>query len=387
MRVDTRFVCLSLIFGLILIAGCSGGGDKSPVQPVDHAPTVIITSGPYNGATINPTDNVTYVWQGSDEDGNLKCYYAGLDGNLDSTVATTMTFSGLTPGSSHTFSVYAVDMTSLHSTTAARGFNVAQMPADLTLPIGGQGLVDADNDLFWTQYRVNWSPRVALSGQSIALRLVVGIRPQFGGVETLDSSELVNRSPGEDDTLYLSLPTFTKNYYNIRAELHGANGATLINIPYDSIASLTGQGLEDIDGYIAWVASADTANGIDTVAPLGYFESIDLRVDVDTYGDPANIKLVLYERSSAEEQSGLEHSMSPIVYGFNIQGSGPEDAMGWTIHAESAPDEYDYRVEVRDQNTNQLLTEVNYGNPALTNIPLGIITTAQQRNRAERILK
>jgi hypothetical protein len=252
------------------------------------------------------------------------------------------------------------------------------------MSIAGQGLVDADNDMMWTQFRINWSPVVDLNAQTVGLRLLVGVRPVTGGPETLDSTELINRSPGEDDTLYFILPSFTRNYYDMRAELHKADGTTLINIPYDSILSLRDQGLEDIDGYYAWFASVDTSNGVDTLVPFGYNESIDIWVDIDEYGDPANIRLVLYERTSAEELIGQEHVMSPDLFRI-IEGIGPQDQIGWHLTALSAPDVYDYRLELHDHFTNQLLAQVNYGNPALTNIPLGINIVGQHTNRVEPI--
>jgi hypothetical protein len=387
MRLDTRYLYLLLILVSLIAMGCGGGGNGSTnPPPVDHPPTVTITSGPANNSTINPGDNAVYTWQGTDEDGNLKCYYAGLDGSLDSTVATTMTFNGFTPGSSHTFSVYAVDLTALHSTTQNRAFNVAQLPQPVVMGIAGQGLVDADNDLMWTQYRINWSPVVDLNGQTLGLRLLVGVRPSAGGPETLDSTELINRSPGEDDTLYFNLPTFTRNYYDMRAELHKADGTTLINIPYDSITSLRDQGLEDIDGFIAWIQTVDTSNSVDTLTPFGFLESLDIWVDVDEYGDPADIRLVLFERTSAEELAGQEHVMSPDLFRI-IQGVGPQDQIGWHLTALSAPDVYDYRLELHDHFTNQLLAQVNYGNPTLTNIPLGINIAGQRQNRIECISK
>jgi len=56
----------------------------------------------------------------------------------------------------------------------------------------------------------------------VDLRLIIGIIPVLGGAEVLDSTDLVTRNVGQDDTLSFTLPLMTKDTYNIRVELHGA---------------------------------------------------------------------------------------------------------------------------------------------------------------------
>jgi hypothetical protein len=379
MRLDTRYVYLLLILISLLAMGCSKSSTNPP-PPSNQAPTIILVTHP--ASTIHTSDNAVFTWRGSDPENSLASFYIdAMTGVFTATTDTTATYTNLPEGANYTFRAFATDQEGLHSDTVSWTFSVVATPL-VVMGIAGQGLVDEDQDLMWTQFRINWSPVVDLNAQTVGLRLLVGVRPSAGGPETLDSTDLISRSPGEDDTLYYMLPTFTRNYYDMRAELHKADGTLLINIPYDSITSLKDVGLEDIDGFSAWFASVDTSNGIDTLAPLGYYESIDIWVDIDEYGDPANIRLTLFERTSAEEQIGQEHVMSPDLLSI-IQGIGPQDKLGWTITALSAPDVYDYRLELHDHFTNELLAQVNYGEPALTNIPLGINISSQHRNRVE----
>jgi hypothetical protein len=388
MRVDTRFFYLPLILVLSLIIGCSSGGDgPSNPAPDNQSPTIILVSHP--GAAIQVGDPAVFLWRGQDAENELSAYYVdAMAGSFTATSDTTATYTSIPEGTNYTFRVFATDADGAHSDTVAWTFSVISNPL-VVMGIAGQGLVDDDGDGFWTQFRLNWSPVVDLNSATTAMRLLVGVQLQNGGPETLDSSDLVNRSPGEDDTLYFTLPnTFTKNIYRMRAELHDASSQNLITpIPYGAISSMNNVHLEDIDGTIVWIADADTSNGVDALAPFGHYESIEIWVNADAYGDEADVRLVLYERTSMEETLGQEHIMSQDLYG-QIEGIGTEDMLGWHLTALSAPDVYDYRIELRDHFTNELLDQMNYGeNPQLMNVPLGISTTSPQPNRVERIVK
>lgn len=361
MRVDTRFAGITLALAFVLISGCGGGGTTPPVA---HAPTVEIIQHP--PAAISPSDHAAFVWQGADQDGDLAGYFIKLDGAFQATGETTITYTNLSPGSAYTFEVFAVDSTGLHSDTASWSFQVSALSPELTLAIFGQGVTDADADGFWTQFNVKWSPQVS-TGSALDVRLLVGIKPTYGsGSEILDSTALVTRNPGDDDTLTYTLPPMTKNYYDIRAELHGANGSVLLAIPYDSITSLTEIGLEDLDGFHAWFDDAWTANAVDTIPPIGYCESIEIWWDVDAYPDDGRVKVVVYERNSLNVESNFFESQL-----YEVSGFGGDDAFGLQITAGTTLGIYDYRLKLLDQ-FNNLLDEITYGeDPDLMDIPLG----------------
>jgi len=366
MRVDTRWLNLIIPISIILIFGCGGGGDGG-TPPVAHPPTVQITQHP--PATINPDDDASFVWQGADQDGDLAGYFINLDGAFQATATTAITYSNLTPGTNYVFYVFAVDSGGLHSDTASWAFAVAEPPSEITLGLAGIGITDDDGDAFWTEYQVRWCPQFA-TGATISLRLIYALQTTYGSnPEIIDSSELISRAPSATDTLNFLLPPQTKNYYDLRAELHDADGAVLVDIPYDSIVSLTQIGLEDLDGFHAWFDDAWTANAVDTLPPSGYYESIDLWWDVDAYPDAGRVKVVVYERNSAgDERNFFETQL------YDVAGFGSNDVFGISIAAGTTVDVFDYRLRLLDQ-FNTLLDEITYGeDPDLMDIPLGITT-------------
>jgi hypothetical protein len=382
MRVDTRFAAITLTLILGLIYGCSSGGDggNGGTPPVNNPPEVEIISGPPDSIFFNETADFT--WSGSDPDGNLSGFYAGLDGNYAFTTATSASYSGFDLGSIYIFRVYAQDDEGVRSDTVAQSFAVRDYQPTLEFLAYGEGVVDDDGDGFWTQFTVRWSPQV-LAGGAVELRLIVGLQPTYGSdPEILDSTNLVQRAPGDEDTLSYNLPPLTKNYYNIRAELHDAAGASLIAIPYDSITSLTSVGLEDLDGFHAWFDDAWTANAVDTLDPAGYYEFIDIWWDVDAYPDAGPVKVVVYERDEAGVESNFFESQV-----YNVEGFGGDDAFGLRIEAGTTVGLYDYRLKLLDQQNN-LLDEINYGeDPDLMDIPLGVAGGFRQNRVSGTALK
>ncbi|MCX6640169.1 MAG: hypothetical protein NTW14_06760 [bacterium] len=369
MRVDARLIGTILSIALLgAILGCSkGGGDGGTNPPQSHAPTIAIQSGPAD--TIAVTDTAVFVWHGADQDGNLAGYYAGLDGNYSWTLDTTATYTNFTAGTSYTFRVFAKDSNNAFSDTASWAFVIRQLVTNVTLHALGIGITDADGDGFWTQFNVKWSP-VINTPNAEDLRLFVGVKPTYGSwPEWTDSTTLINRNPGQVDSLTYSLPLFAKSYYNIRLEVHDAEGVVLAEIPYSPQGSLAKVGLEDIDGFFAWFDDAWTANGIDSLPqgnPDGYYESIELWWNVDAYPDAGRVKVVVYERNSANEERYLTQSFL-----YDVDGFGNSDAMGTLIHAGITFDHYDYRLELLDQDNN-FLGELDYGaDPDLMEIPLG----------------
>ncbi|MFH1862221.1 MAG: hypothetical protein ABH878_05350, partial [bacterium] len=178
------FVAVWLGALVIWYWGCSGGGDGT-VQPVQHPPTVTITTGPAD--TINYSDTAVFTWAGDDPDQDLAGYYAGLDGNLTWTTDTTASYSGFTQGTSHVFLLVAKDAANALSDTADWTFAVYPVIPAVSLTTFGQGINDDDSDGFWSQFAVRWQPTV--SGAPISLRLVVSAIPSYGsGSEWSDST-------------------------------------------------------------------------------------------------------------------------------------------------------------------------------------------------------
>jgi hypothetical protein len=328
--------------------------------------TLISTPQPYIHTSISPA----FSWQGSAPNSVITGYYIGFHGNLSWTTETSVTYGPMPAQNNIRFQVLAENYEGLQSDTVSFLFNV--VTNTIVLAAEGQGLVDADNDGFWTKFNVRWIPWVTVLNNPMTVRMVYGIRPAFSpGIEILDSTELVTRQYGQMEFLHDTLPVFPHGYYDIRAELHGTDGSTLWTIPYNTVVSLNNVGLEDIDEAYVWITSVDTANRVDLEAPFGYYESIDLLVDVDSYGDPVHVRIILYERTSAEQLNDQEHILSD--YTTTIEGTGYE-LNGWHIIAQTAQmDVYDYRIEVRDQYSNALLAQRPYSNP-LMDIPLADTT-------------
>lgn len=335
--------------------------------PPNVPPEVSIVAGPED--SISASDLATFIWQGSDPDGSLSGYFAGLNGNLTWTTDTTATYSGFNPGSSYSFAVVAKDSANALSDTAEWAFAIYTVPVEITLAVYGEGLIDSDGDGFWSQFNVRWQP-VITSGSSIDIRLIAGITPSSGGAsELLDSTDLVSCDPGDNDTLAFTLPFMTKDYYDVRIELHGADGTIYEYIPYDSIPSLTGVPLEDVEGFFAWFDDAWTDNAVDSLpsdSADGYYESIELWWDADANPEPGLVKVVVRERNSA----GIVTNIWPS-YTYEIEGLTNEDAQGFIITAGTTLDRYDYRLELLDADNN-LLDVLDYGeDPDITDIPLG----------------
>lgn len=382
MRLDTRFACWAIVATLALFLGCGGGEKGAPVQPppANHPPEVTIVSGPAD--SIQASDAATFAWQGSDQDGNLAGYLAGLDGNLVWTTETTATYSGgFTPGSSHLFQVAAQDSDDARSDTADWAFAIYTIPPELILNAYGEGINDDDGDGFWSQFLVRWSPQIT-TGSSVDIRLLVGIQPTYGGgAEVTDSSEVITRNPGENDSLDFEIPILAKSYYDIRLELHGADGSSLLEIPYDSISSLTQVGLEELEGFNAWFDDAWIANEIDTLPPTGYYESIDLWWDVDALPDDGWVRVTVYERNSAGEERWLWQS-DPT----EISGQSNLDAFGIHITAGSTFGEYDYRLILLTHPEGMQIDEINYGeDDDLMDIPLGQSGGSHQNPTADQL--
>ncbi len=380
MREATRTTLVLSFFVLILIC-CSSSNKNGVSPPVNHPPKISWVSHP--GSVIAIGDSAFFSWQATDEDENLDGYFISFNGGFSATDSTDTTYSNLNPGSSHIFRVFAADAGGLHSDTLVWSFSVEDIPPELSLIAFGLGIMDADLDGFWSQFAVKWSPQIT-AGSGTDLRLVVGRRPTYGsGEELLDSTDLVSRNPGQTDTLTYILPAVTKNYYDIRLELHDDSGETLVEIPYDSIASLKRVGLEDVDGAFTWFDDAWTANEVDLLPvsqPDGYYESIDFWCDVDAYSDAVRVKVILYERNSAGEERYLSES-----YVFEVQGLGDDDAVGFHVVAGTTYGEYDYRFVLRDE-SNNLLDVWDYGvDPDLLDIPLGNPGSVIQQNAAVRI--
>ena len=360
----TAFILSSFFVSII---GCSSSDDNGIAPPTNLPPDIAWVSHP--GSVIAIGEPAFFSWQGTDADGNLDGYFISFDGVFTATNRTDTTFTDLDPASSHVFKVFATDAAGSHSDTLVWSFSVEDIPPEVSLIAFSQGILDADMDGFWSQCAVKWSPQIT-TGSGIDLRLIVARRLTYGSeAELLDSTDLVSRSPGQTDTLTYLLPAVTKNYYDIRLELHDENSELLVEIPYDSITSLKRVGLEDVDGAFTWFDEAWTAGAVDILPisqPDGYYESIDLWCDVDAYSDAVRVKVILYERNSAGEERYLSES-----YVYEVQGLEDEDAVGFHIEAGTTFDVYDYRLVLRDE-ANNLLDVWEYGvDPDLMDIPLG----------------
>jgi hypothetical protein len=369
MRVETRLTVYILCLTLVaLMVGCGGGGDGGTnPAPVNHAPTITLLTHPAD--TIGVGDTASFTWLGQDVDGNLKGYYAGLDGIYSWTTSTDTSYTGLAVGTSHVFKVFAKDSANTFSDTSAWAFHVYNAIADVQLYGAGIGITDADQDGFYRVFHVKWAP-INNTQSAISMRLVVAVKPTYGAmVEVKDSTALINRIPGATDSLTYELNPFTKNYYDISLEVHGEDGSLLASIPYGAVPSLTSRGLEDVEGFHAWFEDAWTANAVDTLPqgnPDGFYESIDLWWNVDAYPDAGNVKIVVYERNSAGDERYLTQSILYEVSGFGIN-----DAVGTHIIAGTTFDQYDYRLALLDQGNVQI-GEIAYGDdPDLMDIPLG----------------
>ncbi len=375
MRVLTSFATLMTIFSLVFLQGCSSsGGDGGGTNPPQNQPpTVEITSTTPDSIYYNET--IEFTWQGDDPEGELDGYYAGLDGDFQYTDQTSAEYSGFGMGEAHVFSVYAVDAEGLTSDTASVAFAVYPTAPPVTLDVYGEGVEDADNDGFWSSFTVYWQP-VVPTGSPVDLYLRVSLRPSYGGGEFSDSTDVITRQAGEDDTLSFVLPATAKNLYDIRVELKEASGTLLQEMDYGSVSSLTQVGLEPYDGFFAWFDDAWTANAVDEDED-GYYESVELWWDADAEPDAGWVKVVVYERDSSGSQRQIwEH------YAYEVEGLGDDDAAGILITAGTTFDTYDYRLDLLTQD-DQLLDRLDYGEDAdLTDIPLGASGGVNFRSQA-----
>ncbi|TKJ41816.1 hypothetical protein CEE37_04405 [candidate division LCP-89 bacterium B3_LCP] len=332
------------------------------IYSTSPVPTVTIISAPADSIFSN--EDAVFIWQGSDPNDDIAGYHTGLDGTWDFITDTTAAYSSFSQGTSHLFQLVAEDDLGFTSDTADWSFDI--VTADVITYANGEGVNDADGDGFWTEFAVNWSPRVTNS-QQYDIRLIINVQPSYGGVEWTDSTALITRNPGDDDTLTYTLPTFTKDLYDISLSLHGSDGLPIYDIPYGSIMSLTQVGLEQLEGFFAWFDDAWTANEIDTLDPVGYYESFDLWFDVDAVPDRGEVIVTIYERNTSGVELYLDQS-----YPFEVEGLTNQDAVGFQITAVVAvPDSFDYRLELLSYPEHDLLDQIDYGDdPDLMDIPL-----------------
>jgi hypothetical protein len=375
MHTLTRIAYLLAFLSLGLIAGCGGDGDNGGTPPTNQPPTVAITSTTPDSIYYN--EEIEFTWQGNDPDGSIATYHAGLDGDLQPTMATSASYSGaFEPGESHTFTVVAEDNEGAQSTPASVDFGIYTGQPEVTLTAYGEGVTDSDGDGFWSEFNVRWAPDLA-SGSAVEMYLRILVRPTYGsGGEIELLSDNVIRNPQDEDTLTYTLPLFVKNLYDMRLELHDTTDSTLAVIDYDSLTSLSQVGLEQFDGFNAWFDDAWMDNGIDANND-DYFEFIDLWWDVDASLDRGRVKVVIFERDSANVEDWLYE-----FFPYEVEGLGDEDANAITITAGTTFGEYDYRLELFDE-FNNLLDELDYGeDPDLMDIPMGNIGGPGIYNRA-----
>lgn len=328
----------------------------------NRAPSVDIVSGPAD--SVLSFDTVEFSWQGTDPDGNLEGYHAGLDGELSWTIDTTLTYDGGLPQSTAlTFQVVAQDSDGALSDTAEWIFATFTI-----LTASGAGINDDDGDGFWSEYGIIWTP-INRSSSTLDVRLIAAVTPTYGtGTEWVDSTaSLINLNPEESVTDTFLLSGFNKDLYDVRLELHGSDGSLLADLPYGSVTSLTQVGLEPLEGFFAWFDDAWTVNAVDTLDPVGYYESIDLWFDVDATLSPDQVKVNIFERNSSNVEIFLAQSTP-----FEVEGLGDEDALGWRITAVvTTPDVFDYRLVLLSHPEGDFLHEFDYGDdPDLMDIPL-----------------
>ncbi|RJP74151.1 MAG: fibronectin type III domain-containing protein [Candidatus Zixiibacteriota bacterium] len=368
--------CLPLVIG-----GCGSDGGVTPPPSGSNPPEVTIVSAPPD--LLQPGEAADFIWRGSDPDGDLARYYAGLNGAFQFHEAddTTASFTGLIPNTFYTFRVFAVDAANQHSDTVEAEFSIdTAPPPEIDLVIDGLPVTDSDGDDYWSEYAVLWSPRVN-TPYPVDMYLWVSLRPTFNlaGAIIADSSDLVTRQPNASDTLIFTLPSVEKDFYSAELELRDANDSVLVHLPYDSIDALSGFGLEPIEGTSVWVDSAWTANRVDALpagSPDGVYESLEVWWDADAWPDAARIKMVVYKRNAAEEEYYAGESFPYEVSGIN-PGSGQENVV-IEAQPQEGLDTWDFRLVVLDENNN-LLDEVPYGRFAgLNDIPMGIPTGLQR---------
>ncbi len=379
MRKETGFACITIIITAMLFIGCSsdGGGGTNP--PVNQPPTVTITSSTPDSIYFN--DSIEFTWQGDDSDGSIDKYFAGLDGVLIETTQTSAQYSGFNMGEDHTFSVYAVDNDGAESSEETVDFAVYPYAPEIQLLAYGEGVTDDDNDGYWTEFNVRWAPDVP-TGSAVDLRLVVMIRPSYGSsAEIADSSDLITRNPGDEDTLTFTLPIISKDMYDLKVELHNVSGDNLQTIDYEAETSLTQIGLEQFDGFNAWFDDAWTDNAVD-VNGDDYYESIEVWWDADASLDRGSVKVNIYERDS----TGAERYLNEYWL-YEVEGTGDQDAKSFNIIAGITFDDYDYRLVLLDEDDN-LLDELDYGeDPDLMDIPLGNSGSLHTQTQAINTLK
>ncbi len=346
MRKETGFACITIIITAMLFIGCSsdGGGGTNP--PVNQPPTVTITSSTPDSIYFN--DSIEFTWQGDDSDGSIDKYFAGLDGVLIETTQTSAQYSGFNMGEDHTFSVYAVDNDGAESSEETVDFAVYPYAPEIQLLAYGEGVTDDDNDGYWTEFNVRWAPDVP-TGSAVDLRLVVMIRPSYGSsAEIADSSDLITRNPGDEDTLTFTLPIISKDLYDLKVELHNVSGDNLQTIDYEA----------------------------------DYYESIEVWWDADASLDRGSVKVNIYERDS----TGAERYLNEYWL-YEVEGTGDQDAKSFNIIAGITFDDYDYRLVLLDEDDN-LLDELDYGeDPDLMDIPLGNSGSLHTQTQAINTLK
>jgi len=129
-KIKRGIVTLTALSVLGFFVGCGSGnsnltGTEDPIVPQNQAPTTQIVSGP--SGLIND-DEATFVWDGSDVDGNVVGYNYKLhpkESNYSYTTASSKTFYSLEEGQ-YTFYVKAKDNDgTFDSSPAIRSFDVA----------------------------------------------------------------------------------------------------------------------------------------------------------------------------------------------------------------------------------------------------------------------
>jgi len=349
-----------------------------PNPPDNLPPEITLISGVAD--TIFYNEPAQFIWSVEDYDNNLLGSYMGLDGDYTFTTDTVANFSDFQMGSSHVFNVYAEDEKEARSETLSVAFEVYDYEPLIFVAAAGEGVTDTDQDGYWSEFNIRWMPFLPETGQDVQLRL--SLMPTFGsGSEVVFTSDIVSRPGWSRDTLDFVLPTITKNLYDIKVELLDASSNVLDMIDYGTLGSLTQVGLEEFDGFFAWFDDAWTDNAVDEDLD-DYFESIEIWWDVDANPDAGMVKVVVYERNSANEERQIYES-----YTFEVDGLGNEDASGVLITAGTTFDDYDYRLVLLDQQNN-IIDELNYGeDPDLMDIQLGNSGGFTSLSQALKILK
>lgn len=137
---DRKIALATLASLSVLLSACGGGKDSTPTSPVEPpADTTPPTVPSGVTATAQSTTEIQVTWTASTDASGISTYRVFRDGGTTAVgTPTTTTFSdtGLTPGTSYSYTVVAVDAATTPNASAASTAATATTPP-LTPPGGG----------------------------------------------------------------------------------------------------------------------------------------------------------------------------------------------------------------------------------------------------------